>query len=63
MTRRKQYDAETITDTDWADDIALIANTPTQDEPLLHSLDQASGYIGLYVNADKTEYMKERYPL
>ena len=35
--------------------IALLANTPTQGESLLHSLERAAGGIGL--NADKTEYM------
>ena len=44
-------------DTDNADDIALLANTPTQAESLLHSLEQAAGDIGLYMNTNKTEYM------
>ena len=46
-----------ITDADYADDIAFLANTPTQAEYLLHSLDQAAGGIDLHVNADKTELM------
>ena len=36
---------------------ALLANTPAQAESLLHKLEQAPGGIGLYVNADKTEFM------
>ena len=44
-------------DTDYADDIALIANTLTQDEFLLYSLEWAAGGIGLHVNADNTEYL------
>ena len=37
---------------------ALLANTPTQAESLLHSLEeQAAGSIGLHVKADKPEYM------
>ena len=44
-------------DADYADDIALLANTPTQAESRLHSLEQAADGIGLHVNADKTEYM------
>ena len=56
-TRSRWYPAETITDADYADDIALLANTPTQAEFLLHSLERAAGGIGLHVNADKTEYM------
>ena len=52
--RRIQYPAETIINTD---NIALLANTPTQAESLLHSQEQAAGGIGLHVNANKTEYM------
>ena len=46
-----------ITDTDYADDLALLANTPNQAETLLHSLERAAASIGLHVNAHKTEYM------
>ena len=44
--------AETITDADYVDDIALLANTPTQVESLLHSLRH-----WLHVNEDKTKYI------
>ena len=47
----------TITDADYADDIAILANTPDQAETLLHSLERSAAGIGLYVNAHKTEYM------
>ena len=33
----------------------LPANTSTQAESLLHSLEQATSGIGIYINADKTE--------
>ena len=46
-----------FTDADYADDIAILANTPDQAETLLHSLERAAVIIGLYVNAHKTEYM------
>ena len=55
--RSRRYPAQTITDADYAEVIALLANTPTQAESLLHSLERAAGGIGLYVNADKTDYM------
>ena len=55
--RNRRYPAQTITNTDYADDIVLLANTPAQAESLLHSLEWAAGCIGLNVNADKTEYM------
>ena len=55
--RSRRYPAKTITDADYADDIAIMANTPNQVETLLHSLERAAAGIGLYVNAHKTEYI------
>ena len=55
--RSRRYPAQTITDADYADVISLLANTPTQAETLLHSLERAAADIGLHVNAQKTEYM------
>ena len=40
-----------------ADDIVLLANTPTQAESLLHSQEKATGHIGLHMNTNKTECM------
>ena len=55
--RSRRYPAKTITDADYADDIAILANIPNQAETLLHSLERAAAGVGLYVNAHKTEYM------
>ena len=55
--RSRRYPAKTITDADYAKDIAILANTPNQAETLLHSLEQATTGIGLHVNKRKTEYM------
>ena len=55
--RSRRYPAKTITDVDYADDIALLANAPAHAETLLHSLGRAAAGIGLHVNAHKTEYM------
>ena len=55
--RSSRYPAKTITDTDYADDIAILANSPNQAETLQHSLERAAVGIDLYVNAHKTEYM------
>ena len=59
LTKKKsrRYPAKTITDADYADDIARLANTPNQAETRLQSLERAATGIGLYVNAHKTEYM------
>ena len=53
--RSRRYPALTITDDDYADDIAILANTPTQAESLLHNLERSAGGIGLHVKA-KMEY-------
>ena len=55
--RSKRYPIQTITDMDCTNDIALMVNTPTQVETLLHSLERAAAGIGLHVNADKKEYI------
>ena len=55
--RSKRYPAKTITNADYADSIALLANTPNQAKTLLHSLERAAAGIGLHINAHKTEYM------
>ena len=55
--RSRRYPAKTITDADYADDIALLVIAPAQAETLHHSLEQADSGIGLHVNAHKTEYM------
>ena len=55
--RSRRYPAQTITDADYADDIALLANAPARAETLQHSLERAAAGINLHVNAHKTEYM------
>ena len=53
----RRYPAKTITDTDYADEIAILANTHNQTETQLHSLERAAAGIGFHVNAHKTGYM------
>ena len=55
--RSRRYPAKTITDVDYVDDIATLANTPVQAKTQLYTLEQAAAGIGLHVNAHKTEYM------
>ena len=45
--------AETITDADYADDLALLANTSALAKSLLPSLEQVAKGINVYVNTDK----------
>ena len=46
--RSRRYPAKTITDANYTDDIALLANTPNKAET--HSLERAAASIGLHVN-------------
>ena len=55
--RSRRYQAQTITDVDYTDDIVLLANAPAQTEILLHSLEREAAGIDLHVNAHKTLYM------
>ena len=55
--RSRRHPTKTITDADYVDDIAILANTPNQAETRLHSLERAAAGIDLHVNAHKTEYM------
>ena len=54
--RNRWCSAKTITDTDYADDIVLLENTPAQAESLLHSLELAAGGIGLNVLYSKRRH-------
>ena len=46
-----------LTDTDFADDIALVSSCLENAQDLLHSLESASNSVGLYLNETKTEYI------
>ena len=55
--RSRRYPAKTITDADYADNIAILANAPAQAETQLHNPERGTAVIGLHVNAHKTEYV------
>ena len=59
LTKKRsiRYPAKTMTAADYADDIAILVNTPNQAETLLHSLERSAAGIDLHVNAHKTEYI------
>ena len=52
-----------MADTDYVDDFAFLENTPAQAESLLHSLEPTAEDFGLYVNANKTQfiYFKQKW--
>ena len=55
--RSRRYPTKTITDADYADDIALLANASARAETLLHGLERAAAGISVYGNAHKTEFL------
>ena len=59
LTEREssQYPAEHITDTDYADDIAVTSNTLKYANTLLLKIESAAKDVGLCINTDKTEYI------
>ena len=55
--RSSRNPAVHLTDADFADDLALIANSINNAQTLLNSLESAANCVGLYLNDTKTEYM------
>ena len=51
--RGRRYLAKTITNIDYTDDIALLANKAAKAESQLHSLEREAGCIGLHVTQTK----------
>ena len=55
--RNQQLGCNTISDLDYADDLALLADIEKDAQALLTSLEKAAAPFGLYVNHIKTEVM------
>ena len=55
--RSSLYPALHITDTDFADDIALLSDNLANAQALLSALESAANCTGLYLNETKTECM------
>ena len=55
--RSSRHPAKTITDVDYADDLALLSDTMEEATKLLHFVEEAASEIGLYINAGKTEFI------
>ena len=53
--RSTRHPAQYLTDTDFADDIALISESLVNAQSFLQSLELASNCVGLYLNEKKTE--------
>ena len=52
-----RYAPEKLTDVDYADDLAITADTITNATVLLHNLENATNEVGLYVNASKAKFI------
>ena len=57
-----RHHATYLTDTDFADDLALISNYLEQAQLLLLRLELAAEAVGLHINFKKTEYMVYNQP-
>ena len=55
--RSSRHPARHLTDTDFADDLALISGTLANAQSLLTSLEKAANCVGLYLNESKSEYL------
>ena len=53
----KRDPAMKITNTDCAEDLAVLADVLKDTTFLLHSIERTTKMIGLYLNADKTEFI------
>ncbi|XP_029648391.1 uncharacterized protein LOC115222343 [Octopus sinensis] len=53
--RSRWHQAVTVTDLNYADDLALLTERTDQAQEVLSRLEQESGKVGLYCNANKTE--------
>ena len=54
----RRYPAEVVTDLDFADDIALLSDTPAEAQELLQRVEEQAQTVGLHMNSDKTKVMK-----
>ncbi|KAL5271253.1 hypothetical protein ACHWQZ_G001778 [Mnemiopsis leidyi] len=53
----RRIPAVTVTDLDFADDLALLSNTIQEAQSLLNDLEVAAEKVGLCMNSSKTEFM------
>ena len=57
LSRSRRFHTKKITDADYADDLALLYDNSYNAQKLLHILEKSVAFIGLHVDATKTEYM------
>ena len=57
--RSRRVKAKKISDTEFADDIALVTNTVKEAEELMRKVEAVSASVGLRMNEQKTKYLVE----
>ena len=57
QARSRRFPTKKITDVDYAENLALLSDNSYNVQKLLHILEQSAAFIGVHVNATKTEYM------
>ena len=55
--RSRRIGPKTVTDVDFADDIALLAESIENARELLHRVEKSAASVGLHINASKTKVM------
>lgn len=55
--RSRRFPAIKFTNADYTDDLGLITNKIGDAEKLLHALEDAAAQTGVYISANKTEYV------
>ena len=53
----RRHPAVHVTDLGYTDDLGLPSNALADAENLLHALEDAAAYVGLYCNSTKTEFI------
>ena len=57
--RSRSVKAESLSDTDFADDIALIADTVKEVETLMQEVERVAASVGLKMNEGKTKFITQ----
>ena len=60
--RSRRHPAKTITDLDYADDLATLCDTIQDAQKLMYQLETAAAEVGLHINAKKTQCMNFNQP-
>ena len=60
--RSRRHPAKTITDLDYADDLATLCDSIQDAQKLMYQLETATAEVGLHINAKKTQCMNFNQP-